>query len=170
MLEKSLAEDELAPFVRHVRNPSERGADPCKGHSPRRRIQNQHRQGKLQQRADHHHSQRKKPFLFAQKPRQTNHREITAKTNAAFCDQAHRAPMTSTAALMSDSAAAAVGASAMIRTIGSVLLPRTINQRSGQSSRSPSSRSARASAKRLCTASSAAGSFSTASVAVRLTI
>ena len=48
------------------------------------------------------------------------------------------------------SAAAAVGASAMIRTIGSVLLPRTISQRSGQSSRRPSSRSAWASAKCRC--------------------
>ena len=44
-------------------------------------------------------------------------------------------------------ASAAVGASAIARTIGSVLLPRTSSQRSGQSSRRPSRRSAAASRK-----------------------
>ena len=60
-------------------------------------------------------------------------------------------------------ASAAVGASAIARTIGSVLLPRTNSQRPGQSSRSPSSRSAAASAKCRSRASRAAGIFSCAS-------
>ena len=54
------------------------------------------------------------------------------------------------------SAASAVGASAIARTIGSVLLARTSSHLPGQSSRRPSSRSALASAKCRSTASSAA--------------
>ena len=77
---------------------------------------------------------------------------VEARTRDSACLSHPLRPSSALAPPASHSrrASAAVGASAIARTIGSVLLPRTRSQRSGQSRRRPSSRSAVASRKCVC--------------------
>src|SRR5262249_17764825 len=113
---------------------------------------------------------RESALVFAEQPRHADHDKVAGETDKAFHGSSHARLIASQALLTKSSAAPAVGASAIIRTIGSVLLPRTISHWSGQSTRSPSSRSLCASENCLSTASNAAASLSGANFAVRLMI
>src|SRR5262249_37320772 len=140
---EGVAEDKFSALIRKTEHEFEKVTNASEERLTRWCLEREHRQQELEQHAADHNPPREPPPIRAHQPGQEDHHKPPAEadqarplSSLASVGQALSLPgirygrlKTCPASVTSFSASVIVGASAMIRTIGSVLLPRTISQR-----------------------------------------